>query len=98
MAQPRGEAADYYQNGEGNNPGPGYQMDDGQKFAQEPPQYTNQYGAQPPQQSNGEKYTFEDAFRIEKPKWNDLWAGILVRQTGKGAFSSGPNFCLRSSS
>jgi hypothetical protein len=26
----------------------------------------------------GEKPSFDQAFKIEKPKWNDLWAGILV--------------------
>jgi len=35
------------------------------------------YGYQPPQAVSGE-YTFDQAFRIDKPKWNDLWAGILV--------------------
>ncbi|MEV5322380.1 hypothetical protein AB0K92_32895 [Streptomyces sp. NPDC052687] len=29
-------------------------------------------------QPNDEKYSFEQAFKIEKPKYNDLWAGILV--------------------
>lgn len=23
-------------------------------------------------------YSFDQAFKIEKPKWNDLWAGLLV--------------------
>jgi hypothetical protein len=41
------------------------------------------YGAPPPYsynppQPNDEKYSFEQAFKIEKPKYNDLWAGILV--------------------
>lgn len=35
--------------------------------------YSNGYGA------GGEKTSFDQAFKIEKPKWNDLWAGILVR-------------------
>lgn len=25
-----------------------------------------------------EKVTFDQSFQIQKPKWNDLWAGILV--------------------
>jgi hypothetical protein len=35
-----------------------------------PPNYGQQYGAD-------QKPQFEEAFKIEKPKWNDLWAGIL---------------------
>jgi hypothetical protein len=27
----------------------------------------------------GEKPSFDQAFAVPKPKWNDLWAGILVR-------------------
>lgn len=47
-----------------------------------PPQ--NGYGAPVGQQNGGyqgqfdEKASFEQQFKIEKPKWNDLWAGILV--------------------
>ena len=40
-----------------------------------PPSYdqnfNNQWGPQ------GEKPTFDQAFKVDKPKWNDLWAGIL---------------------
>lgn len=25
-----------------------------------------------------EKVTFDQSFKIQKPKWNDLWAGVLV--------------------
>lgn len=25
------------------------------------------------------KQTFEQAFKLDKPRYNDLWAGILVR-------------------
>ena len=44
------------------------------------------YGAPPPYsynppQPNDEKYSFDQAFKIEKPKYNDLWAGILVSST-----------------
>ncbi|KAF4782854.1 hypothetical protein HER10_EVM0003706 [Colletotrichum scovillei] len=39
---------------------------------------SNGYGYNaPPQGYDPEKYTFEEAFKIEKPKWNDLWAAIL---------------------
>lgn len=40
-----------------------------QPYQQQPPQSEFQYGDQ--------KVPFEQAFKIEKPKWNDLWAGIL---------------------
>lgn len=61
---------------------------------QQQPQYQQQqqpYGQPPPggppqnynnnnnnNQNYGEKPTFDQTFKIEKPKWNDLWAGILV--------------------
>lgn len=35
----------------------------------------------PPTNGDGEfdeKLAFDQTFKIEKPKWNDLWAGILV--------------------
>lgn len=35
-----------------------------------PPVYGQQYSAD-------QKPQFDEAFKIEKPKWNDLWAGIL---------------------
>ncbi|CCF38596.1 PNS1, partial [Colletotrichum higginsianum] len=39
---------------------------------------SNGYGYNaPPQGHDPEKYTFEEAFKIDKPKWNDLWAAIL---------------------
>lgn len=43
------------------------------KYQQTPPDYGQNY--QPPQDG---KQTFDQTFKIEKPKWNDLWAGILV--------------------
>lgn len=60
-------------------------------YSQQPPQYGNNYGPPqgppPPQQAqqqNGyaqanysEKPTFDQAFKIERPKYNDLWAGLL---------------------
>jgi hypothetical protein len=49
-------------------------------------QYYNQgpppppdYGYIPPSHNpqGGDKLTFNQTFEVEKPKWNDLWAGIL---------------------
>lgn len=50
-----------YNNGYG---GPQYQPPPGPP----PPDPKNSYGAPP---------TFEQTFAVQKPKWNDLWAGIL---------------------
>ncbi|KAK0369952.1 hypothetical protein CLIM01_12688 [Colletotrichum limetticola] len=66
----------------------GYQQDYNQQqnYQQPPPpppqqgfdNGSNGYGYNaPPQGYDPEKYTFEEAFKIEKPKWNDLWAAIL---------------------
>ncbi|KAI2616788.1 DUF580-domain-containing protein [Hypoxylon sp. NC1633] len=66
--QPQGEASNYY------------------NMQQAPNQYGQQQYAQPgpqgpaPNHSNGygnEKPMFDQAFKLERPKWNDLWAGIL---------------------
>lgn len=43
------------------------------KFSQQPPTYGEGFNA--PQDSNQD---FKDTFKIKKPKWNDLWAGLLV--------------------
>lgn len=32
----------------------------------------------PDHPDNPPPYTFDDAFKIEKPKYNDIWAGLLV--------------------
>lgn len=59
------------------------------KYSQQPPQYNNY--APPPgppmngnpmaygngQQSYGEKQSFDQTFAIQKPKYNDWWAGLL---------------------
>ena len=61
-------------------------------YGQQPPQYGNNYAppqgpppAQHPQQQNGytemnygEKPNFDQAFKIERPKYNDWWAGLLL--------------------
>lgn len=55
---------------------------------QQPPQYGQNFahsqGPPPPQQGYGQqghgdnKQSFEQTFKIGKPKYNDLWAGILL--------------------
>ncbi|KAF7559144.1 hypothetical protein G7046_g5013 [Stylonectria norvegica] len=54
----------------------GYENNAGYQQQQPPPPQNNSYA--PPQGENGEKYSFDDAFKIAKPKYNDLWAGILL--------------------
>jgi hypothetical protein len=88
----QGQAADYY-NGGGAPQQPEDAYYQGQpKYGQEPPQYGQNYqqsyappqGA-PPMQQNGyqqdtynqDSKTFEQQFKLEKPKYNDWWAGLL---------------------
>jgi hypothetical protein len=42
------------------------------KMSQQPPTYGQDFN-----QSEG-KQDFHQVFKVQKPKWNDLWAGILV--------------------
>jgi hypothetical protein len=64
--RPGGLTGDYYGGGQ-------------QPYPQQPPEYHQQQHYAPPMSDN--KQTFEQTFKIVKPKWNDLWAGILVRFT-----------------
>lgn len=52
-----------------------YQQQQQQPYQQPPPP---QDGYDPAQANGGEKYSFEQAFKVPKPKYNDLWAGILL--------------------
>lgn len=75
-------AADYYQGGNAPaNPqyqnGANEQYNEQDKYTQQPPEYG--YGPQVPQGGWTEKPTFNQAFKIDKPKYNDLWATVLVR-------------------
>ncbi|GMG43622.1 unnamed protein product [Aspergillus oryzae var. brunneus] len=61
-----------FYNNNGNNGNyqyadPNYQRGPEPKQPQEPPPTYNQA-----------VYGFDDAFKIEKPKFNDIWAGLLV--------------------
>jgi len=64
--QPQQQGGPQYQNGQQY-----------QQYSQEPPNYNQGQSYAPVGFGGGEKPTFEQAFKIEKPKWNDLWAGIL---------------------
>ena len=56
----------------------GYQGAPQPSYQQPPPNYGQplQTGG-PPVQRDG-KQTFSEAFKLDKPRYNDLWAGILV--------------------
>ena len=83
MAQHQGAADSYY-----NSP-PQAPMQQGQQpynngYQQPqypPPNYGQDYqnNAPPAPMHGGDgKQTFEQAFKLDRPKYNDLWAGILV--------------------
>lgn len=90
MAQKHGEADAYYSAGQQQPPmqyqqppQPSYQGRDYQdpKYQQAPPNYGQNYNAgAPPPQGGGDygKQSYDQVFKLEKPKYNDLWAGILV--------------------
>ena len=77
MATHGGAADSYYNEQQPNmNPEPKYQ--------QPPPAYGQNYQQNPnmpplPMAGGDGKQSFDQAFKLEKPKYNDLWAGILVR-------------------
>lgn len=88
MAQHRGAADSYYndsglQQSQQQPSGNGYQQPHyppgpDLKAQQPPPNYGQEY--QMPQTAGDGKQTFDQAFKLDKPKYNDLWAGILVRE------------------
>ena len=60
----------------------GYPQNGQQQYSQPPPNYGPGPGPGPKFGGDGAadgKQTFEQTFKLEKPKYNDLWAGILVR-------------------
>ncbi|ERF74822.1 Protein pns1 [Endocarpon pusillum Z07020] len=71
MAQLQGEAAGYYN----NLPQSGYQPQQaqGMKSGYAPPTYGQDF-----HMSQDNKQSFEQTFKVQKPKLNDLWAGILL--------------------
>lgn len=80
----------YQQNGNGQYPPPNqaqYQQQGGyqqqpQQYAAPPPQYGN--NAPVPQAPNGKQSGFEQTFKVDKPKYNDIWAALLFLVTFLG--------------
>jgi FtsZ-interacting cell division protein ZipA len=51
---------------------------DGQNYSHPPPNYGGQnFSPRPEMNGYDNKPTFDQAFKIDKPKYNDWWAGIL---------------------
>jgi hypothetical protein len=54
--------------------------DQPQQYPQQPPRY----GKPPMQSGSGEKLGFDQTFKVDKPKLNDVWAAILFVATFAG--------------
>lgn len=46
----------------------------GAKYSQQPPTYGQNFDI-----GQDNKQSFQETFKVDKPKFNDLWAGLLVR-------------------
>ncbi|UKZ88685.1 Putative choline transporter, neither null mutation nor overexpression affects choline transport [Trichoderma asperellum] len=73
-----------YNNNNNSGYNPAYNGNQQQQYQQQPANgyQDHPYGPPPPYSFNppqvhDEKYSFNDAFKLEKPKFNDWWAGIL---------------------
>lgn len=79
--QPQQQAYQQYQQ-------PGHEQ---QQMGQMPP--PPNYG--PQSDNGGNKQNFDQTFQVERPKWNDLWAGILFIAVSLG-FVAISGYCLYS--
>lgn len=88
----RGGAADsYYSEGQPQiqnppqtfNQGNRYEGAPEPKYQQSPPNYDQNFQSTggPTVATGDGKQTFAQVFKLDKPKYNDLWAGILVGNT-----------------
>jgi hypothetical protein len=59
---------------------PQYTQQSPQQFTQQAPDYNASYSPQG-YEAQGQKLDFSQAFKVDKPKWNDLWAGLLLIAT-----------------
>ncbi|KAK4225468.1 plasma-membrane choline transporter-domain-containing protein [Podospora fimiseda] len=100
----QGEAANYYNQNQPQQPPNSYQMQPQGYYNQPPPPPMNEYhSGYTPVPNNGSGYpppsyppnngvdpklgpppSYDEVFAIAKPKWNDLWAGILFLATCAG--------------
>lgn len=74
-----GAAASYYGDGQTQVQGPPevYQQDQS-KYQQPTSSYSHDIQNSKVLPHGDEKPTFAQAFKIDKPRYNDLWAGVLV--------------------
>lgn len=76
-----GEAASYYNTDQvfqDPRPAPPPQQDNKHGYQQGPPQ-DEKYRPDKAATDGGQgAYDFNQAFKIEKPRYNDIWAGVLV--------------------
>lgn len=91
-----GESQGYYNDGQQQQQQqyqqyqqPGYDQQQQQSMPP-PPTYNQQ-----PHQNGDAKPSFEQTFKVERPKWNDLWAGILFVLVFLG-FVAISGYCLYS--
>lgn len=75
-----GAAASYYSDGQTQAQGPPQAyLEDQSKHEQPTPSYGHNFQNNEVLRPQSEgKQTFAQAFKIDKPRYNDLWAGILV--------------------
>ncbi|KAG9571103.1 DUF580-domain-containing protein, partial [Aureobasidium melanogenum] len=67
----------YHQNGQYHQQNYQEPYQNGQGYSQPPPNYGQNFNPRPDMNGYDNKPTFEQAFKIDKPKWNDWWAGLL---------------------
>lgn len=74
-----GAAASYYGDGQTQVQGPPeVNQQDQSKYEQPTPSYSHNLQDNEGLPHGHEKPTFAQAFKIDKPRYNDMWAGILV--------------------
>ena len=86
-----GEADKFYKPDRGTNGADQqqqYGQSSGQQYQEPPPGYQpaappvpphpDQYNNGPAQEYGDEKQSFDQTFKIERPKFHDWWAGLLV--------------------
>jgi hypothetical protein len=66
-----------YQQNQYEPPAPTYHSGPNQGYDGPPPP-ANGGGGYGYASEGGEKPSFDQTFEVKKPKWNDLWAGLLV--------------------
>jgi hypothetical protein len=82
-AQPQGQYQQQPYGQQSHYPQQPKQQPQYQQQAPQYPQQPPQYGEQP-NTGNGEKMGFEQTFKVDRPKYNDIWAAVLFILTFGG--------------